>query len=232
MFHEIEPQHMVLGDLADWCAHQTQLYFQHHLHDPRYCFELFRRAIRDQDQTAWELVCAQYQALVAGWVRQHSRFLASGEEVQYFINGAFAKIAVSLTPDKFEGFSDLGSLLRYLKMCVHSVIMDHSRLTERERFAPLEYASKERSPEPSPEDQALDRSDRQALWELINSRLQDEKEQAVIYGSFVLALKPQDLYRLFRNRFSDVDEIYRVKQNLVSRLRRDPAFRELLGGDD
>lgn len=232
MSDEIKLQDMALADLADWCTHQTELYFQHQSHDPRYCFELFRRAIGEQDQPAWALICLEYQALVAGWVRQHSRFEASGEEAQYFVNGAFGKIAVSLTPDKFGGFSDIGSLLRYLKMCVHSVIMDYIRLTEQERFAPLEDASEEGSPDPSPEEQAMDRSDQQALWGLINSRLQDEKERAAIYGSFVLALKPQELYELFRNLFSDIDEIYRVKQNIISRLRRDPEFRKFLGGDD
>jgi DNA-directed RNA polymerase specialized sigma24 family protein len=229
MSHEIKPQHLALADLADWCAHQTELYFQHQSYDPRYCFELFRRAIREQDQSAWELICLQYQALVAGWVRQHSRFESSGEDIQYFVNGAFGKIAVSLTPEKFGGFSEIGSLLRYLKLCVHSVIMDHIRLTEQEPFAPLEDASEEGAQEPTPEEQAMDRSEQQMLWDLINSRLQDEKERVAIYGSFVLALKPQELYELHRNLFSDVDEIYGVKQNMIARLRRDPEFRRLFG---
>lgn len=232
MSNEIQLQHMVLADLADWCAQETELYFRHQSHDPRYCFELFRRAIRERDQAAWDMVCLQYQPLVAGWVRQHSRFEASGEEVQYFVNGAFGKIAVSLTPDKFGSFSDIGSLLRYLKMCVHSVIVDYNRLTEQASFDVLDDAAQEESPDPSPEEQAMDRSYRQALWDLINTRLQDEKERSVIYGSFVLALKPQELYDLFRNLFSEVDEVYRVKQNVISRLRRDPEFRKLLGEND
>jgi hypothetical protein len=232
MSNEDKPQNMAVTDLGDRCAHQTQLYFQHQLHDPKYCFELFRRAIGKRDQAAWELICLQYQALVAGWVRQHSRFEESGEEVQYFVNGAFAKIAISLTPEKFAGFSDIGSLLRYLKMCVHSVIMDYIRLAEQERFAPLEDASEEGSPEPTPEERAIDRSEQQMLWDLINSRLQDEQERSVIYGSFVLALKPQEILSLFPNRFKDVDEIYGVKQNIVSRLRRDPEFRNLFGFED
>ncbi len=231
MSHEIKLQHMALADLADWCAHETELYFQHQGHDPKYCFELFRRAIQEQDQPAWEMICLQYQPLVAGWVRQHSRFEASGEEVQYFVNGAFGKIAIVLTPDKFGGFSDIGSLLRYLKMCVHSVITDYNRLAEHVSLNALEDASEE-SPDPLPEEQTMDRSYRQAFWDLINARLQDEKERSVLYGSFVLALKPQELYELFRNLFSDVDEIYRVKQNIISRLRRDSEFRKLLGQDD
>ena len=233
MSHETKPQHMAAAELAKHCAHETELYFRHQDHDPSYCFELFRRAIRDQDQPAWELICLQYQPLVAGWVRQHSRFESSGEEVQYFVNGAFGKIAVTLTPDKFGGFSDIGSLLRYLKMCVHSVIVDYERAAERERFYALDLddVSREQVRDPSLEEQVADHMDRGELWDLIKARLQDEKEYSVIYGSFVLALKPRELYDMSRNLFCDVDEIYRVKQNIIFRLRRDPELRRFFGED-
>lgn len=232
MSHEIKPRHMAMAELAEHCAHETKLYFQHLSHDSRYCFELFRRAIREQDQSAWAIICLQYQPLVAGWVRQHSRFESSGEEVQYFVNGALGKIAITLTPDKFSGFSDLGSLLRYLKMCVHSVIVDYFRFVEQERLYALESASQERALDSSPEEQATNQADRQILWDLIQIRLQDEKERSVIYGSFVLALKPQELYDWFRNLFGDVDEIYRIKQNVLFRLRRDRELQKYLGEDD
>jgi hypothetical protein len=232
MSHEIKPQHMAVADLAEHCAHETELYFRHLSHDPRYCFELFRRAIREQDQSAWAIICLHYQPLVAGWVRQHSRFESSGEEVQYFVNGAFGKIAISLTPDKFSGFSDLGSLLRYLKMCVHSVIVDYFRFVEQERLYDLESASQERTLDSSPEEQATNQADRKILWDLIQLRLQDERERSVIYGSFVLALKPQELYDWLQNLFRDVDEIYRIKQNVLFRLRRDRELQRYLGEDD
>jgi hypothetical protein len=73
---------------------------------------------------------------------------------------------------------------------------------------------------------------RRALWDLIKARLQDEKEHSVIYGSFVLALKPQELYELFQNLFSDVDEIYRIKQNVLFRLRRDIGLRNFVSHND
>ncbi len=233
MSHEIKPQHMTVTDLAEHCTHETELYFRHQSHDPKYCFELFRRAIREHDQPAWDMICLQYQPLVASWVRQHSRFESSGEEVQYFVNGAFGKIAVPLTPDKFGGFSDIGSLLRYLKMCVHSVIVDYFRLVEQEKLQhSLEEASKEGMPDLSPEEQAMNQAYRQTRWDLIKARLQDERERSVVYGSFILALKPQELYELSRNLFSDVDEIYHIKQNIIFRLRRDLELRNFLGEDD
>ena len=232
MSHEIKPQPMTVAHLAEHCAHETKLYFERLSHNPSYCFELFRRAIREHDQSAWEAIWLQYRPLVTSWVKQHSGFESSGEEVEYFVNGAFGKLAVTLTPDRFGGFSDLGFLLRYLKMCVHSVIVDYRRLAEQERLQPLEDAAERRGTDPSPEEQVTRQSFRQALWDLLRARLQDEKEYAVLYGSFVLALKPQELYGLFPNLFSDVDEIYRIKQNVLLRLRRDPELQTALGEDD
>jgi hypothetical protein len=232
MSHETDLQQMAVADLAQRCADETELYFHHQTHDTQYCFELFRRAIRERDQSSWEVICLQYQPLVTGWVRQHPRFESSGEEIQYFVNGTFGKIAGTLTPEKFGGFSDIASLMSYLKMCVHSVIFDHSRKVDQLNLYDLDEVVEEVTDDPSPEEQALEQSYRQAFWDLTNARLHDEKERLVIRGSFVLDLKPQEIFEHFRSVFSDVDEIYRVKQNVLSRLRRDPEFRKLLGQED
>jgi hypothetical protein len=223
---------MAVAELVHKCEQETENYFHQQSNDSSYCFELFRRAIQQQEQGAWEIICVQYQPLVTGWVKQHHGFEATGEEIQYFVNGAFGKIAATLSPVKFDGFSNIGSLLRYLKLCVHSVIIDYSRMLDQVNLYPLEDALGEPSGEPGTENQALDRSHDQAMWEWINTWLEDEKERHVIYGLFVLALKPQELYEHFPNVFGEVDEIYRVKQNVIARLRRDPEFRKLLGEDD
>jgi len=232
MSHESELKHMAVESLAQKCAQETNHYFKRLAHDTSYCFELFRRAIEEGNSLAWDLICAQYQALVSGWVNQHHGFATSGEEVAYFVNGAFGKISGTLSADRFHSFTDLGSLLRYLKMCVHSIITDYNRLAEYMELYDLDDAEKEQSEELSPEEQAMDHSKNQAIWEAVMERLHDEKERAVIYGSFVLDLKPQELFDHFPGLFTDVDEIYRVKQNVITRLRRDAAFRKLLGLDD
>jgi DNA-directed RNA polymerase specialized sigma24 family protein len=217
------------NDLAQQCAEETERFFHHQTYDPRHCFELFRRAILEHDSLAWEAVYTQYQPLVGKWVQQHPGFEASGEEAQYFINRAFEKIWAALKPDRFKQFTELGALLRYLKMCVHSVIADHSR---SHKLAELYDLAEEGTPEkadpgPSIEDWALDRMHRLKFWDSIHARLNDDKERRVIYGSFVLALKPRELYDEFPNTFESVDEVYHVKQNVLARLRRDPEVGRL-----
>jgi len=232
MTDEVDLQHLPVDDLAKRCAQETELFFQHHVQDSKYCFELFRRAIRDTNQFAWDMIYAQYRSLVTGWVKNSTAFQASSEQVEYFVNGAFGKIAVILTAEKFGRFEEIGSLLRYLKMCVHSVIVDHNRLADQVNLYPLEDVENEASTDPTLENQTMERAYRQKFWDLVSRRLHDEKERLVMQGLFILALKPRELFERARHMFSDVDEIYRVKQNILARLGRDPEFGKLLGQDD
>jgi hypothetical protein len=234
MSHEDNPKNLNLSDLAHNCAEETELFFQHRDHDTRYCFELFRRAIRENNQFAWETIFNQYESLVTGWVKQHRGFEASGEEAQFFVTGAFAKISSNLTSEKFTKFSDLQSVLYYLKMCVHSVITDFNRVAgsafQQVSLDELQSNVKENSP--ATEEIVLDRFDNQALWDQLTERLNDEKERLVMQGVFILALKPRELCDHYAGKFSDVEEVYRIKQNVLARLRRDAEFRKLLGEND
>lgn len=234
MSRESKNKNLELSDLARICAEETELFFQHRDHDTRYCFELFRRAIRENDQTAWEIIYEQYQSLVTGWVRQHQGFETSGEEANFFVTGAFAKISSILTGEKFDKFSNLQSLLSYLKMCVHSVITDYNRTADR---ANLQVSFEElkidiQSSEPVPESAVFDKLENQNLWIRINENLNNDKERLVIKGIFVLALKPRELCDYYEGTFTNVEEVYRIKQNVFARLRRDTDFRKFLGVDD
>ena len=221
---------LTLAGVAHRCAQESERFFRRLSNDPRYCFELFRRAILERSQEAWELVYAQYHALVLKWATLHPALSATVEEPQYFVNRAFEKMWSSITADKFSHFPDLKSVLRYLQMCVHSVIVDSARRAEQSRVEASteeEYESREHGP--SVEAQVVERMQRQALWECLNSRLHNEKERCVTYGSFILNLKPQELHAAYRETFQDIEEVYRIKQNVLDRLRRDQKLFELIG---
>lgn len=93
---------LTLTGVAHRCSQETDLFFQQRSYDPQFCFELLRRAIVHCNERAWELAYDQYRSQVIGWVARHSAFPTSGEEVQYFVNRAFEKMWVALTPDKFS----------------------------------------------------------------------------------------------------------------------------------
>jgi DNA-directed RNA polymerase specialized sigma24 family protein len=231
MSHQTNLRTVALASIARRCARETDLFFQRQRHDTRFCFELFRRAIADRSQHAWDLVYAQYRPLVTGWVNRHPAFAESGEEVQYFVNRAFERMWRAVTAEKFSRFDDLKSVLRYLQVCVNSVILDRVRSAGHAMAARQldELAVENLAQNPGPEDPALADVYRQEFWGEIDARLHNEMERQVVYGSFVLALKPRELAARYPEMFDDVRQVYRIKENVLARLGRDAELQEILG---
>jgi hypothetical protein len=228
---ESELRRLSLTGIAHRCAQESDLFFKRQPHDPCYCFELFRRAIVHSNQQAWELLYRQYHPLVLGWVHRHDLFASSGEEADYFVNGAFEKMWTRLTPTTFDRFPDLKSILRYLQMCVNSAIVDAARSREQvTRLEDVEPALVVSSSKTAGQGEAFVDLERAELWGWLYAQLKDVKEEQAVYGTYVLGLKPQELFSHYRNTFRDVNEVYRVKENVLDRLRRDKSAEEFLSG--
>jgi hypothetical protein len=221
-----------LPELSRLCAEETNKYYNQQAHDPRYCFELFRRAISNANEQAWERIYSVYHSLVARWVRRHPSFVAVEEEAQYFINRAFEKMWTAVTAEKWSNFPDLAALLRYLQMCVNGVIVDFGRQKElAKELSQLDLV--ESNPEPAALESAVEwrmtaAESRRAIWEAVGRQLKDDQERRVIYGMFVLALKPRELVTHYPETFADANEVYRVKENVLNRLRRSDELNDLL----
>jgi hypothetical protein len=230
---ETNPNSWNLDYLRKRCAEESHRFFQGKDNNPRFCFEIFRKAILDQDQDAWDYIYQQYQPLVAGWVENHALYPVLSEEKDYFINRAYEKMWKSLQPAKFPRFTALNALLHYLKMCVGSVMIDHARAQERFQVEGLSDTTvKEDSSESrhdnSIEDIVFDTVHAQELWEQIKALITNRREYCVMSGSFLLGLKPREIYDTYPAEFENVQEVYRVKENLIDRLRRNQELMEYL----
>jgi DNA-directed RNA polymerase specialized sigma24 family protein len=226
--HETKLQHMAVEELAWRCAQETDLFFTHQDYDPSYCFELFRRAVRNKDERALEVVIALYQPLVARWVDSYSGFLSNYEETQDFIAQAFERFWVSFTPAKFDKSQNLAAILRYLKMCVHGAITDAWRKYRRIQLGQAMREDVEEFSQLGSTVEDLLQNDE--FWQLIKKKLKDSKEYTVVYASFGLALSPREILAEYPGLFRDIKEIYQYKANLLGRLARDNAIKDFARG--
>jgi DNA-directed RNA polymerase specialized sigma24 family protein len=221
-------RHLDVDQLAEKCAEQTTKYFNRKLYDPSYCHELFRRAIVGRNKYAWDKIYRQYQFLVASWARHKAGDIATNEEIDYIVNGAYEKLWAALTPDKFDRFIDLASLLRYFQTCVHSVIVDHNRRNSPQTVGLDTLAQPMDWELDSVETIVTDQLERHRLWRITLDLMQDEKERYVLQASFAYDLKPSEIYGSKPEQFESKTEVYRIKRNLISRLRRNPTLRQFL----
>ena len=228
MSHENGLEHMPVEDLAQKCAQETDLYFHHQNYDSRYCFELFRRAIRNNDEGALQVLILQYQPLVTNWVERwmnkHPEVSLFNEETQDFVAQAFERFWFSFTSAKLEKSQSLAAVLRYLQMCAIGAVTDAWRKLRRIQIEQESQDEEQESsePEPTPEDLLQ----KHEFWQFIRKKTKDPKEYKVVYASFYLDLSPREILSEYQNEFGSIKEIYQHKANFLERLGRDDEFKE------
>jgi hypothetical protein len=219
-----------LDDLVRRTAGETARFFRGEASDTRYGFELFRRAIVARDDVAWAALYALYEGMVCGWLARHPQFGLTGEEPENLVNMVFAKMWTAVDAAKFAHFADLAALLGYLKMCAHSVVVDHARRARRYADGQAaewpgqggweSQAERMTAWAPSPEDTVIDRLSADALWREVHAQLHDELEALVLYCSVVLDETPREIYTHHKERFASVQQVYSIKRNVMARLAR------------
>jgi DNA-directed RNA polymerase specialized sigma24 family protein len=144
------------------------------------------------------------------------------------VNAAFAKFYQALTPVKMGNFVSLAAILKYLKMCVHSVVADEVR-SRQTRL--LEDTLEMITQEPASDDPAEDVVSNiaaQSLWQVIEEELHGQDERIVIYQAYVQGMKPSEISSQYRHHFPTVEDVYRVKRNVLERLRRSRRLQMLI----
>jgi RNA polymerase sigma factor (sigma-70 family) len=230
---------LTFRSLCDRCHQESERFFAQQEHDPRFCYELFRRAFVHGNDLAWTCLYERYHKLVLSWVTRHTLYAGLGEEADYFMNRAFEKMWQGIPAENFNKFPDLKSLLRYLQMCTNAVMVDFARWKEQahlwDRANQSDNGNEEIDPfatimdeDERPEREIARREMEEILWQRLQALCNSEKELWAIHGYFVLDLKPREIYEMYAKDFTDVRDVSRTKDNFLARLRRNEEFKEFL----
>lgn len=206
---------MSLTLLAEHCAQEINKYRHNEPSNESYGLEIFRRAVVLHDQEAWATLQCQFTENVRFWLARHTCRDAAlrHESEQDYIDHAFRRFWQAVS-DQSLTFTSLASALRYLRLCLHCAIMDTLRVYAHARLEAL--------PQPGHPDepQVEDRYNESELWETISNLLTNERERRVAYLHFHCNLKPREIMHYCPGKFSNEEEIYRIKRNIMERITR------------
>lgn len=219
---------MSLVELTGRCRDETEKFLRREGSHDAYCHEIFRRAICDRDGLAWDAVFTQYQGMVLSWIRRHPVSASMHEDDAYWVNRTFERFWTAVGPERFGDFPGMAALLRYLKLCGHSVLLDEVRARGPAHSDVLDERVAESLETPDVADTAIGQLAGGDLWEAIVAEMQDEAERRAAYLCFVLDLKPRAVWERHPELYATVDDVYRIKRNLLDRLRRNPRIRAFL----
>ena len=211
---------MSLADLAVQCMRELGNYCRGEACTDTYGLELLYRAIVQSDQEAWAWVQYCFGGMVRGWLRRHpQREVACRlESDENYVAQTFERFWQATTFNRQVEFSTLAAALQYLRASLNGVILDMLRVYARPREVLL--------PEPGEPGEPLieDDTENNEVWKSLHMLLTNPREQRVAYFLFHCGLKPREIIRFCPQEFSDIQEIYRLRRNIMERLLRNADY--------
>jgi hypothetical protein len=205
--------HLSVDDLAGRCAQETDLFNRRQPSDPRFCFELLRRALAEGSSDAFTLVYQIYERQVTNWVYSHPKFEQTGESAEFFASQALRSFYFALRGPKFERFPSLPQILSYLKLCVHTAVAQYLRDQQPQVTTPL-ADTHTLSYQPDLDTQAAAAE----LWQHICSLLPDDRDRLLARLVFIQGLKPREIVvaqpRIWRDEREISVALYRIRRTL------------------
>src|SRR5215471_3632905 len=223
-----ELKELPLAELRALARAQELSYSRGEASDDAAGLELFRRAMEDADEAAWQVIIEVYRGLL---VAQASRRVVRGlvvEDDGFCVDRAFQRFWRASRNGHVHEFNDLASILKYLKMCLSSVLLDEARARRRQAWVSIDDVPPETCVSADPSAQVINRLTGRELWDTIDRELVDPAERLLARLSFVGGLTPREILARHPDKFEDVFAVYRTKRNMLERLRRSRALRQLL----
>jgi DNA-directed RNA polymerase specialized sigma24 family protein len=204
---------MSLPVLAAQCLRELDHYQSGKTCTETYGLELLRRATFQGDQEAWEWVQHCYGGMVRGWLRRHPKreVACRLESEENYVAQTFERFWQATAFNQQVEFSTLAAALQYLRASLHGAILDMLRAYARPREVSL----------PGPGEPLVENiTDNGEVWEILQMILSNPREQRLAYLLFHCGLKPREIIRFCPQEWSDVQEIYRLRRNIMERLLR------------
>jgi hypothetical protein len=116
-------------------------------------------------------------------------------------------------------------------LTVHSVVTDAVRFYQMhndEEALELLDIDTELIVEETPEDTVVALSSAQSFWQIIQAELNNDDERLIISLSYGHNMQPYEICKAYRHRFPTSNDVYRIKRNVLDRLRRNHRVRKIL----
>src|SRR5215469_1440422 len=210
------PGAMSLAVLAERSMSEIDNYRRGEPSNDQYSLEIFRRAMLEHDDAAWTLLEDRFKDFLLSSFRRHPKSETASrlDSPENYVARAFARFWLAAVHNQQLEFTTLAAALHYLRGCLNSTIVDALRANSRmKEVAPLEL---DFGWEPAIEDH----DDGRDLWEVLSGILPGERERRLAYLLYHCNLKPREIVRVCPQEFHEVEEIYRMRRNIMERVQR------------
>jgi hypothetical protein len=211
---------MEILELVDRCMNEIDNFRHGKRTNDEYGLELFRRALKEYDTFAWEIIQLHFTEMMLPWMRSHPlRNVARNHDSdENYIAQAFSRFWQATVGNEQIQFRSLAAILRYLRASLNGIILDTLRAYSRPREIMLPAADELGEPF------VIEQDEENEVWEVIQGLLKDERQQRVAYLIYHCGLKPREIVKLLSQEFPDVQEIYQLRRIIFERVQRNADY--------
>lgn len=177
--------------------------------------ELVHQALVLGDQDAWAELQQYLGETLRRWLHTHpSKEVAwSFESAEHYVGLAFEWLRQVAIEGQVASETRAAALV-YLRASLNGTILDSLRAYVRPRAVPVPLPGVPSGP------YFEDRTTSLEVWEILQKVLPSEREQRLAYLLYHCGLGPREIVQLCPQEWSDVQEIYRLRRNILEQLLR------------
>ncbi len=202
--------------LAVFCQREIDGHLRGEAQGVQYCLELFHRARVLHDKDALGVLRQCFSGILQEWIHRHPQkeVLCGLESEEYYTTLAFRRFWQAVMHLEDLEFGILTVALAYLQSNLNAVILGALRTyAQSSKVAFLETDDAREWVVENDENGG-------ALWEIMQRMLSNEREQRMAYLLFHCCLQPWEIVRGNPQEFSDVQEVARLRRDIIARLVR------------
>jgi len=175
--------------------------------------ELLRRAKTHGDLEAWAAFQQSLEETVLTWFHDHpgSQAACRVQSERHFVALAFEQFWHIVVQGQVA-CETLSEVLMYLRASLNGAILETLRVSRRPGAVSSPWSDGE------------DRTDRSELWDRLQARLSNQREQRLAYLLYHCGLEPAEIVRCCSREWSDIHEVARLRRIILERLMKRPEL--------
>jgi len=218
-----QPRDLGLDLLAHQCTQETIKYRAHFTSDPRYCLELWRRALCDKLGEAWTWLYDCYEDQVRRWLHSHPLAFAALklETESYVVTETFARIWQANEGKPLQ-VTDLGKIIAYAKQVLNTVILALCRQKHPEGIdEELDVEDDATSTSGTTMEEVIQgKINAEELWKCVMAATHDAHEQQLVYLMWLCEWRPREIVAAFPAVYENTKRVDQIRANIVERVKR------------
>jgi len=175
--------------------------------------ELFHRASTHGDLQAWAAFQQSLEETVLTWFHDHpaSEAACRLQSERHFVALAFERFWHFVVQEQVT-CEMLSEVLLYLRASLNGVILETLRASSRPGAVSSPWLDGEDSP------------DKSEVWDRLQARLSNQREQRLAYLLYNCGLEPAEIVRCCSREWSDIHEVARLRRIILERLMKRPEL--------